>query len=56
MDLASESTLLIGNKIGKLGLEIFNIGPFFIDSSEVKQYESGKIKMDEKLVKTEKQE
>jgi hypothetical protein len=56
MGLVSECTLLTGNKIGKLGLEIFNIGLFFIDSSEVKQYESGKIKMDEKMVKTEKQE
>jgi hypothetical protein len=55
MSLASECTLLTGNKIGKHSLEIFNIGLFFIDSSEVQQCESGRIKMDE-LVKTEKQE
>ena len=54
MGLASECSLLTGNKIEKLGLEIFDIGLFFIDSSEVQQCESGKIKMDEELVKTEK--
>jgi hypothetical protein len=61
MSLISEYTLLAGNKIGKPSLEIFDIGLFFLDKQlfrahQPQPWESGKIKMDEELVKTEKQE